>query len=98
MRDSKVFHFPHFSLRIGSLPEQKGASRFSFVVSKKIALRATKRNTLRRRGYRVVQKMIDSMVSGVVVLIFTKKGVEILTEELFYNELAEIFKKTGLSG
>ncbi|MEK7219228.1 MAG: ribonuclease P protein component [Patescibacteria group bacterium] len=48
-------------------------SRVSFIAPKNIAKLAVKRNLLRRRGYRALQKYINQFPAGLVgVLVFRK--------------------------
>jgi ribonuclease P protein component len=66
------------------------ASRFSFVVSKKIDSRATKRNVLRRRGYEAVAKIIDEAKPQHVFLFFPKKTSTDLSFEAFSKEIKQL--------
>lgn len=64
----KVLHFPLFSMRAFSSSTEE--ARFSVVVSKKVAAKATKRNELRRFVYELVRKHSSG---GRSVIFFLKK-------------------------
>ena len=70
-------------------------SRFSFVVSKKIAGKATARNILKRRGYTFLQKNKKKIQSSFIVIFFLKKGVEKLSPKDFCVEMIVLLKKIG---
>ena len=93
MRESKVLHTPHLSVRIGSNPNN--LSRFSFVISKKISKHATKRNAIRRKGYVSLAHLMNEVKPGLVGLFFAKKGAEVLSQASLENEIREIFARSG---
>lgn len=74
------------------IKNQKPApTRISFIAPKSIAKLAVKRNLLRRRGYRALEKQIGHFPLGVLgVFIFKKYQDDILIIE---NEIKEIFSK-----
>src|SRR3989338_6426366 len=67
-------------------------SRFSFVISKKIANQAVVRNKLRRRGYSCLQKNKKNIQPSFVVIFFLKKGAEKLSTDTFHKELFLLLK------
>ena len=82
---------------LGFCKESKLApARFSFVVSKKIASRAVKRNVLKRRGYSFLQKNKKNINPSFVVIFFLKKGVEKLSMAEFHKEIFLLLKKAGV--
>jgi ribonuclease P protein component len=81
-------------MKIGSIGQEP--SRFSFVVSKKVSKRATKRNAVRRKGYRAAQNVLSSVQPGFVVLVFAKKNTEVLSQELITLELTSLFLQAGI--
>lgn len=88
LKKGVFFHSQNLSLRV--MKTQKGLSKFSFVVSKKVSKSAVVRNLLRRRGYSVLKDSIgkdskDTMNTGVVGAFFFKKGAE----KLGFSELQE---------
>lgn len=68
-------------------------SRFSFVVSKKIAKNAVERNTLKRRGYSFLQKNKIRIKPSFVVVFFLKKGSEKLSTARFCEEIVSSLLK-----
>ncbi len=93
MKESKVFHSPLLSMRIGL--GDTSLSRFSFVVSKKIDKRATKRNALRRRAY-VAFALSPVIKPNLIILFFPKKGCEVLSLPILKQQLEELIKKAGV--
>lgn len=71
-------------------------SRFSFVISKKIAGKATARNILKRRGYAFLQKNKEKIQPSFAVIFFLKKGVEKLSPKDFHVEMVLLLKKIGV--
>jgi ribonuclease P protein component len=66
-------------------------ARISFVAPKSVAKLAVKRNLLRRRGYRALEKHIDCFPLGILgVFVFKKYQDDILIIE---NEIKEILSK-----
>ncbi|MAG12217.1 ribonuclease P protein component, partial [bacterium] len=71
---SKTFPSPFFTLRVFfDKKNSTTSSRFSFVVSAKVAKKAVARNTLKRRGYAVIKKNIPNIKSGYICVFFFKK-------------------------
>src|SRR4051812_39629925 len=84
-RKSKLFHSVSFSARIGEVPHEP--SRFSFVISKKVAAKATKRNRMRRHGYEAVQSFLKGLKPGFVVIFYPKKTAKDLSFEQLKLEI-----------
>ncbi len=71
---SKTFPSPFFTLRVFfDKKNSTTSSRFSFVVSAKVAKSAVARNILKRRGYTVMKKNISSIKPGYICAFFFKK-------------------------
>jgi ribonuclease P protein component len=71
-------------------------TKFSFVVSKKIAKTAVLRNKLRRRGYSVIRKNMSQIESHVQCLIFLKAGSGDLLFKEYENQLVFLLKKAKI--
>ena len=70
-------------------------SKFSFSISKKIALKATLRNKYRRRGYSAINKHLKQIKGGYKMFFVYKKN----SIPLDYNKLeSEIIGLLGDSG
>lgn len=100
MKESKVLHTPHLSVRIGLSSEQSpstplGTSRFSFIISKKVDKRATKRNSIRRKGYVSLAHLMNEVKPGIVGLFFAKKGAEALSQADLEQEIRELFARSS---
>ena len=63
---------------------------YSFVVSKKIANKATQRNSLRRAGYNILRKYDLKPIAGV---FFYKKEALSAPQENLKNDIEKILKK-----
>ena len=94
MRASKTYHSPFLSIRVGFNTES--VSRFSCVVSKKIDKRAVRRNALRRNMYNVLGNLVYKTPKGCVVLVFAKKGCELLKIEDLQKEIELLLDRAGL--
>ncbi len=65
--------------------------KISFIAPKNVAKLAVKRNLLRRRGYRVLEKHINQFPTGLVgVLVFKKYQDDV---SILENEIKNIFSK-----
>lgn len=71
-----------------------GHQRFAFVVSKKVARRAVKRNLLRRRAREWVRKQILADKRPVDVVLFLKKEAAAASRKKFYEELEKFVAKS----
>lgn len=92
----KTFGLSLFNLRV--LAERAGQSRFGFVVSAKVATRASSRNLLKRRARSVIQKWSDqrALKEGFwAVFIFKKEAEGVKMDEL-EREMVEALRKVGL--
>lgn len=71
-------------------------SRFGFIVSKRISLKATERNLIKRRLSEAVFKTIPSFSQNLDCLFLTKN--EILGKKLveIEKEVVDLFKRLGL--
>ncbi len=101
----RVFNTPCFDLEgltvenrqtIEAVKEYNGLSSFSFVVSSKVAKRATVRNLLKRRAKYIVRKMIGTLKEGYICLFFFNKGVLGLDFKGLESEILFVLKKANL--
>lgn len=77
MKNSRRFNSPHFLLYLSKNNENKpqNNSRFSFSVSKKVCKEAVSRNKLRRRGYAVIEHIIERIKPGLLCFFVYKKDL-----------------------
>lgn len=76
-----------------SVEEKKNTFKLSFVVPKSICKSAVKRNSFRRKGYRILKKNIDNLNKPVVgAFVFNKDGLSKTTQEL-ENDIKNILQK-----
>jgi ribonuclease P protein component len=78
-------------LYIKTLPIPEKHSIFAFVVSSKVAKKATERNKLKRRARHIVKKILPKIKKGLGVIIFFKKGTEKMTSLELEKEINDIF-------
>ncbi len=75
----------------------KGKDRFfSFVVSSKVSKKAVVRNKLKRRARHITVRMARSLVPGIAVAVFFKKGAEGLGPEELEEKLVSLYRKAGI--
>lgn len=88
-------HTTHFSLVV--VPQKKkGPTKFSFVISSKIARRATARNRTRRRGYGAVRAILPNVVPAHLCIFFAKKGAAEISYKILEKEVTELLEKARL--
>mgnify|MGYP001560012475 FL=1 len=88
-KEGKFLNSPSLAFKYISTPAPE--PRLSFVVPKSVAKLATKRNTLRRRGYIALRAHIGSLQPGTLgVFIFKRYQDQVETLE---NEIKAIFHK-----
>lgn len=78
------------SLTLKFIKKESAAPRISFIVPKNVAKSAVTRNDLRRRGYSVIKKYLNSLPHGFVGAFVFKKTLTL--DELDY-EIKAIFNK-----
>jgi ribonuclease P protein component len=89
-KEGSFINSPVFSFKF-ILFKNKKDSQISFVVPKSVLKLATKRNKLRRLGYRALKKEANRFSSGLAgVFIFKKNEDKIFVLE---NEIKTIFNK-----
>lgn len=82
------------TLRIIKVSDKK--SRFSFVVSKKVASPATVRNRLKRRGLSAVAHYYKEIHPPVGTLFFMKKSAVSVSYSDLKRDIHELLLKSGL--
>ena len=70
-------------------------SKFSFVVSKKVASRATDRNTIKRRGYAAVSNVYKDIKPHTAALFFVKKEVVQASFRLLQKDVIDLLARSG---
>lgn len=92
----KVFHSPHLMLRASINKEKEGKScpsLFSFSISKKNVSLATKRNTVRRRGYAIVRGVVKKTKPCFICSFSFKKGSDKTPFAELQKEVLDLLKK-----
>lgn len=97
----KSFFANSQNLTLKFLNNQSTSRKIAFITPKNVSKLATKRNSLRRKGYSVIKKYFKLLPQGFVgVFIFGKKSLEVFgvknnTQEL-ENEIKTIFNKINI--
>ena len=78
------------------IPNKNNNPTFSFVVSKKTAKSAVKRNTIKRRARHIIWKNINFFNSGVAVVYFFKPGSDKLKSKELEKEILALSKKAKI--
>jgi len=100
LRGARVFHSPHFFIRIargaetgkGLQPVARPLGRAAAVVSSAVAKKAVQRNLLRRRIYAVLRGRPEMLRSGLTI-IQAKKGAPALSFAQLQGELSAVFRR-----
>ncbi|MDP3958070.1 MAG: ribonuclease P protein component [bacterium] len=90
-KEGTAVHSPHLFLKV---LKTAGTGRFSVVVGKNAAKKATERNRLRRRGYALLSKRFSAWPDGVSGIIFIKKKLPLRETE---EELALLLRRAKLA-
>ena len=97
MSANKVFYAPHITLRVLSYTDfEKYPSAFSFVVSSKVARKATERNRLKRRGYAIIQKQFECIKPNHNCVFFFKKHAAELSFKDVEQEITTLLIKAKI--
>ncbi len=72
------------------------ASRFGFVVSKKVSTKATVRNKVRRRLQKAVQDILPKIKTTTDVIIVALPGIEKKEFTEIQQAVDQVFKKIGI--
>ncbi len=96
----KVFQegsgFKEGPLFLKSIKNGLKVSRFTFIVGKKTAKKASQRNKTKRRLRDITKKNLPRFKKGLDVIIVALKGVEGKTYEELENSAQKLFKRAGL--
>ncbi|MEK9168118.1 MAG: ribonuclease P protein component [Patescibacteria group bacterium] len=88
-RKGKTYSAPHASLFLARQESDK-ATKYVFVTSAKVSKKATKRNTLRRRGYHAIKKINANIPNGYFCVFLFKKGSTTLSYKDIEKEIKEL--------
>lgn len=96
LEKGKTISSQHFSFKYARL-SGPAESRFSFVVSGKVAKKATERNRLKRQERAIIQKKGHEL-KGVPVagVFFAKKGATAITRQTIEGEMNDLLTKARL--
>ncbi|GMQ95346.1 MAG: hypothetical protein BMS9Abin13_459 [Patescibacteria group bacterium] len=96
LKKGRSFHSHNMSLKVLDTNDRDRESKFAFVVSRKVAGKAHKRNLLRRRGYGAIGKILDPIRKGFVCAFFLRKGANDLSYAQFEAEIIGLLKKANI--
>lgn len=89
-KEGRFLNSPNLTFKF-ILNNHSSPPRISFIVPKSVAKKAVERNHLRRLGYSILKKHLDSSPTGLLgVFVFKKYQDDILILE---NEVKNIFAK-----
>jgi ribonuclease P protein component len=91
-----IVHSPLFTARIVKTAGQHSDSRFSAVVSKKVAKTAVERNKLRRRTYAALSKITSKIKDGFHVILLAKNAMIKAEPKDIVADLENLFVKSNL--
>lgn len=87
-------HGESFSFKVAKTDALK--QKFSVVVSKKVASHAVDRNKIRRRAYRVLQKLLPRLTSGIQGVFMAKNGAGTKTFSDLEQDMTVLLIKIGI--
>ncbi len=91
LKERNFVYSEHFTLRF-SFPKEGSISKVGVSVSKKVSKSAVKRNSVRRRVYTAISKILPQTSQGLFLLI-AKPGAEKLKGDVLMKEMVELFNK-----
>ncbi|MBU1557625.1 ribonuclease P protein component [Patescibacteria group bacterium] len=94
-RKSRTYHSDSLYLKLSEL-EEKDDIKFAFVVPTKTSKKAAERNKLRRQGYNTINKYLDDIKKGYVVIFFIKKDILEKKYKDFEKEIVLLLKKANI--
>ncbi len=90
IKEGNVLHSPFFMLKYKAFSD-KDVYKLAFVAPKAVAKLASKRNSLRRQGYRAISCV--NLKKGFVYIVFYKKQAKEASFEQIKGDLSELFLK-----
>lgn len=90
-----TYHSPNLSLVVVK-KDFKLPSKFSFIISSKVAKKAVERNKLKRWTYHTIQKEYDNIKNGFVCIFFSKKNSTELTHGQLEDQVRVLLKNAHL--
>ncbi len=90
----KQYKNSHFVFKF--LPSIEPISKFSVVVSKKVAPKAVDRNKLRRRIFDCIHRNLNSLKTNIVCIVIVKNNVTKAEFEDLNNGITDFFNKNSL--
>lgn len=89
-KEGNAYRTSHFVFRF--LPSISEGSKFAAVVSRKIALKAVRRNKLRRQITEAIRRNLLTLKKSVVCLVILKKGSpDVMDYSIIEAEIKEYF-------
>ena len=94
-KNGRVQHSERFWIRSFLLAEEKklNTAKFAVAVSKKTAPTAVARNSIKRKIYKVIEKVVSTDSSRIGVIVGVKTNLNTLTPSQFEPELTLLLKK-----
>lgn len=89
-KEGKFLNSPYLTFKF-ILTKEVFLPRISFITPKTVSKKAVKRNMLRRKGYNVLKKYINTLPHGLVGVFIFKKSVDSVLE--LENEIQIILNK-----
>lgn len=83
-------------LFLQALPSMETQTHLAIVAPRRVALRATARNLLKRRGYSALRSLSPRLTSPIDGIFFYKKGAEELSFQEISHEMRSVLKKARL--
>ena len=90
-----TYHSPHLFLSIYKNEKQE-KSRFTIIISKKVAKNAVSRNKIRRRFYSIITKNLLNIENGYMCIINCKKQSNSLNYKEIEEQILILLTKAGL--
>ncbi len=95
LQSGRRINSPHILAYILKI-DTESPSRFSFSVSKKVAINAVDRNKYRRQGYSIISKLTPHIQAGYKVFFSFKKGTGQFSFKILESEVISLLRTSGV--
>lgn len=93
---ANFYNSQHLTLVVRKSEKHHKNTKFSFIISKKIARNAVLRNKMKRRGYYAIQKIIKNTKENLLAVFILKKEIQTIPYRQFEYQILQLLKKAKI--
>jgi len=95
-KNGLFYNSKNLTLTVKKAQKPSKNTKFSFIVSKKVAKSAVLRNKMKRRGYYAAKKLINSTKPSILAIFMLKRGVDSIPYQEFEDQIVFLLKKAKI--